>query len=92
MTTLMQHIDQLDNMVTNHASTPELRSQIAFIGREVSALQADFERLAEEHSALQNEHAKHNDAQSSKDLKIWKEMAMKANELNQPPEPNEPNT
>jgi hypothetical protein len=53
MITLQEHIDALDRMVTQGTSVPELRSQIAFIGREVAALEADYARLAEAHTKLQ---------------------------------------
>jgi hypothetical protein len=39
MITLQEHLDALDRMVTQGTSVPELRSQIAFIAREVSALE-----------------------------------------------------
>jgi multidrug efflux pump subunit AcrA (membrane-fusion protein) len=40
MITLQEHLDALDRMVTQGTSVPELRSQIAFITREVAALEA----------------------------------------------------
>jgi hypothetical protein len=51
--TLTEHIDALDKMVADHASTAEIRSQIAFIGREVAALEADYTNLAENNAKLQ---------------------------------------
>lgn len=45
--TLTEHIDALDKMVAGHASTAEIRSQIAFIGREVAALEADYAQLVQ---------------------------------------------
>jgi hypothetical protein len=49
MISLQEHIDALDKMVVNHASVPEIRSQIAFIGREVAALEARYAQLAVKH-------------------------------------------
>lgn len=50
MKTITQHLDDLDRMI-DAGNTPkhELRSQVAFIGREVAALEADYARLAEAH-------------------------------------------
>lgn len=54
MKTLTEHIDDLDRMVdSGSAPKHEIRSQIAFIGREVTALQADNLRLADAHAKLQ---------------------------------------
>jgi len=47
MRTLLEHIDDLDRLVDNGADKPKIRSQIAFIGREVAALQADYGNLSE---------------------------------------------
>ena len=44
--TLSEHIDALDQMVTLGATVPQLRSQIAFIGREVATLEAENANLA----------------------------------------------
>ncbi|MGA2175261.1 MAG: hypothetical protein ABSH38_09795 [Verrucomicrobiota bacterium] len=57
MRTLQEHIDDLDRMVDGGAEKPKVRSQIAFIGREVAALEADYARLAEAHSKLQATHS-----------------------------------
>jgi hypothetical protein len=56
MMNIQEHIDALDKMVVDHASLPDIRSQIAFIAREVAALQADSERLAIAYSQSQEEH------------------------------------
>lgn len=42
MPTLQESIDTLDHMVTNHASTPEIRSQIAYVARETATLEAQY--------------------------------------------------
>jgi predicted nucleic acid-binding Zn-ribbon protein len=59
MKTITEHLDDLDRMV-DAGNTPkhELRSQVAFIQREVAALQEDYLRLAEAHTQLQNASAK----------------------------------
>jgi DNA-binding transcriptional ArsR family regulator len=57
MPTIHESLDSLDSMVTNHASTPEIRSQIAYIGREVSALEAQLVSLADDNAVLQTENA-----------------------------------
>lgn len=56
MRTLQEHIDALDRMVDIGTSVPQMRSQISFIGREVAALEADYARLAEVHTKLQELH------------------------------------
>jgi len=54
MKTLQDHIDDLDRMVdSGSAPKHEIRSQIAFVGREVAALQAGYSALAAAHTALQ---------------------------------------
>jgi hypothetical protein len=53
MTTLQEHIDALDRMVEQGTSVSKLRSQIAFIGREVAALEADYSSLGQAHAKLQ---------------------------------------
>jgi len=53
MKTLLDHIDDLDRMVDGGAEVSKIRSQIAFIGREIAALQADFASLAEANTKLQ---------------------------------------
>jgi regulator of replication initiation timing len=59
MRTLQEHLDDLDRMVDNgSAPKHEIRSQIAFIGREVTALQAENTRLVEAHAKLQTEKEK----------------------------------
>jgi len=50
MRTLQEHIDDLDRMVDSGTSVAKIRSQIAFIGREVAALQADYAGLAQAHA------------------------------------------
>src|ERR1700722_18980426 len=47
--TLTEHIESLDGMVTNRAAVPEIRSQIAFIGREVAALEQAYAKLQHQH-------------------------------------------
>jgi uncharacterized protein (DUF3084 family) len=56
MPTLQESIDQLDRMIDTGADIPKTRSQLAFIGREVSALEADYSSLAQSHSQLQQTH------------------------------------
>lgn len=46
MKTLQEHLDDLDRMVDTGAGKPDTRSQIAFIAREVAALEADYAHLA----------------------------------------------
>ena len=58
MKSLIEHIDDLDRMVDSDASKPAVRSQIAFVGREVAALQADYASLAEAHQKLDAAHRK----------------------------------
>jgi hypothetical protein len=58
MQTLQQHLDDLDRLVTNHATQPEIRSQLAFISREVAALETNYVNLLEAHASLQEEHSK----------------------------------
>lgn len=53
MRTLDEHLDDLDRLVDGNGSKAEVRSQIALIGREVAALEADYARLAEAHTKLQ---------------------------------------
>jgi hypothetical protein len=53
MRTLHEHIDDLDRMVDRGAEKPNIRSQIAFIAREVATLEADYARLADAHTNLQ---------------------------------------
>jgi exonuclease VII small subunit len=58
MRTLSEHIDDLDRMVDGGAAKAEIRSQIAFIGREVAALEAENAQLIEAHAQLQEAHTK----------------------------------
>lgn len=59
MQTLQQHLDDLDRMVdSGKAPKAELRSQVSFISREVSALESAYSHLEQEHALLQAEHAK----------------------------------
>jgi hypothetical protein len=64
MTTLQEHIDALDRMVEQGTSVPKLRSQIAFIGREVAAFEADYSSLGQAHADLQKAHTKPQEAES----------------------------
>ena len=70
MRTLQEHLDDLDRMVDNGADKPKVRSQVAFIGREVAALETDYARLAADHAKLQEAHTKLQNSQSyeSQDL------------------------
>jgi chromosome segregation ATPase len=56
MRTISEHLDDLDRMVDGGAAKSEIRSQIAFIGREVAALEAEYAQLAEAHAKLQEAH------------------------------------
>jgi hypothetical protein len=58
MRTLQEHLDDLDRMVDSGTSVAKIRSQIAFIGREVAALQADYANLADNHVKLQDENSR----------------------------------
>lgn len=42
---LLEHIDALDKMIVLGSSVPELRSQVAFIGREVAVLESENSQL-----------------------------------------------
>lgn len=53
MPTLQESIDALDRMVTQGTSVPELRSQIAFIAREVAALEAEYVGALDDNAKLQ---------------------------------------
>ena len=82
MNGLTNHIDDLDRMV-DAGNTPkhELRSQIAFIGREVAALQADYARLAEAHATLQDEHSKFKAAQTPPPIDVPVDLDEAATEM-----------
>ena len=67
--TLAEHIDALDQMIVNGSGQPAIRSQIAFIGREIEAVESRYAMLQQEHfdlaakhSSLADEHAKLKDA------------------------------
>ncbi|OLC28849.1 MAG: hypothetical protein AUH91_01165 [Verrucomicrobia bacterium 13_1_40CM_4_54_4] len=53
MTRILNDIDDLDRMIDGDAAKDAIRSQVRLIGREVSALEEDYARLAEEHAKLQ---------------------------------------
>ena len=55
MPTLNESLDALDSMVTNHASIPEIRSQIAHILREVAALETEYTSAVGSHAKLHQE-------------------------------------
>lgn len=78
MKTLDEHLDALDAMVANHATTPEIRSQIAFIQREVAALEADYVRLSDAHAKIQSEHSKLKEAESARNRKAFDSLNKKA--------------
>ena len=67
MPTLKENLDALDRMVTNHASTAEIRSQIAFIERELTAFEAEYMSTARSYVRLQDEHKKLQHAQLARD-------------------------
>jgi hypothetical protein len=67
MPTIKESLESLDSMVTNHASTPEIRSQIAYILREVEALEADFVGTVRNHAQLADAHTKLKNAQLARD-------------------------
>jgi hypothetical protein len=59
MRTLQEHLDDLDRMVdSGSAPKHEIRSQIAFIGREVTALEADYARFIDAHTQSERATAK----------------------------------
>ena len=59
MPTLTQNLDDLDRLVDSGcAAKHEIRGQIALISGEVTALEADYARLAEAHALFQDETAK----------------------------------
>ena len=62
--TFADHIDELDRMIVNGSPVDMIRSQVAFIGREIDALEVRYAALQQEHadlavqhSSLANEHA-----------------------------------
>lgn len=55
MRTLQEHIDDLDRMVDTGTAVHKIRSQIAFIAREVAVLQADYDGLVAPSSLAQPE-------------------------------------
>jgi chromosome segregation ATPase len=58
MRTLQEHIDDLDRMIdSSSAPKHEVRSQIAFIGKQVAAIEADYACLADAHTKLQEAHS-----------------------------------
>lgn len=57
MKTIQELLDDLDAIVDGgHAPKHEVRSQIAFIARQVAAFEADYTSLAESHAQLQQKH------------------------------------
>ena len=52
MPTLQELVETLDRMIDGPTSKPELRSQIAFIGREIAVLEAKYAELHEAHTQL----------------------------------------
>lgn len=84
MRTLQEHIDDLDRMVDNGAEKSNIRSQIAFIAREVTALESDYVRLAEVHTKLQEAHqildAKHSAFEKKQRDAGWNAIKKKADE------------
>jgi hypothetical protein len=53
MKTLLEHLDDLDRMIeAGNTPTDKLRSQLAFIGREIAALQTDYASLHDAHAEL----------------------------------------
>ena len=69
MKTLQEHLDDLDRMVDTDAGKPQTRSQIAFVGREVAALEADYADLAHRHAELQKAHTQLQDTQRQEELR-----------------------
>ena len=67
MPSLPESLDALDRMVTNHAATPEIRSQIAYITREVATLEAEFVGTVRGHAQLLESHTKLQQAQLARD-------------------------
>jgi len=66
MPTIVESLEQLDGMVTNHATIPEIRSQIAFIQREVAVLQTEKLGMDNACLALHDEVTKLKAAQAQK--------------------------
>ncbi len=95
MKTLQDHLDDLDRMVdTGHATKDAVRSQIAFIGREIAALQADYARLAQTLAKLQEAHTKLQEAQArelARRNEEFRQQALHSQELDANPtfEPEE---
>jgi len=58
MATLQEHLDELDRMVVGGTNIPQIRSQIAFIGREITALDADYARFIDAHTQSEQATAK----------------------------------
>ena len=67
MTTLDEHIDELDKMVVGGTSAPTIRSQIAFISREVAALEAELVRVNVDHANLKEAYLNLQAAQAEKE-------------------------
>lgn len=69
MRTLQEHLDDLDRMVdSGKAPAHQVRSQIAFIAREVAALEAAYAGLDQAHAQLQQAHARLQHAQPHKTI------------------------
>jgi len=52
MNSILNDIDDLDRMVDTDAAKDAIRSQIRLIDREISAMEAEYSRLAEQHATL----------------------------------------
>ena len=54
--TLIEHIDELDKMIVSGASVDKIRSQIAFVQREVTQLEQSHAHLQDAHVKFQEAH------------------------------------
>lgn len=72
MKTIIEHLDDLDRMVDSGvAPKHEVRYQIAFIGKLVSALEQDYAGTIEDHAKLQQAQSQRDDKRRKE---IWNEL------------------
>jgi Zn-dependent oligopeptidase len=80
MPTLQESIETLDRFVQDGADMPKTRSQIAFIGREIAALEADYARAIEDNTKLREENTKIKEAYSKQNNEAWDAMKKESEE------------
>ena len=81
MKTITEHLDDLDRMV-DAGNTPkhELRSQIAFIQREVAALEHDYAGAVDTATKLQEKQAKADKLAVQRNDEAWDELKKESDE------------